>query len=295
MAPWASLLTHRSRRIGLRFSVCRRYQSRCFAKINAIGKNGGKHGEDRCGDAAHSRQQKGPQLFDSPGGQEKIALPSRSHPMETDGAKVADNGQERGRAGVSHQSGTRSVRVTHVWSKREAWPSDMPMPSLRQDASIEKGLSIGAITRLLNVHGVSRRAQFGCGTSPRDSAHQDWPREEWIEMPVPAIVTEECFALAQECFHANKVHAPCPHNYAERCSGSRCVPDVPVRSVQCSSSLNGTPGSMAIAGLRWVRILKTCLLHTRCWPDFLGQTCEPIELSLALFELEQLVQNTGSS
>ena len=33
------------------------------------------------------------------------------------------------------------------------------------------------------------------------------PREEWIEIPVPAIVDEPTFARAQELLHENKVHA----------------------------------------------------------------------------------------
>ena len=34
------------------------------------------------------------------------------------------------------------------------------------------------------------------------------PREEWIEIPVPAIVSEETFALAEELLEQNKTRAP---------------------------------------------------------------------------------------
>ena len=34
------------------------------------------------------------------------------------------------------------------------------------------------------------------------------PREEWIEIPVPAIVSEDSFALAEERLEMNKIHAP---------------------------------------------------------------------------------------
>ena len=111
-----------------------------------------------------------------------------------------------------------------------------------------RGLSIGGVTRLLNAQGVPTRKRVSrwersvvwailrnpaykgtaCfnktktaprqritrpirlrgGLASRDSAKQDRPREEWIEIPVPAIITEECFALAQERLHANKVNAP---------------------------------------------------------------------------------------
>jgi Recombinase/Recombinase zinc beta ribbon domain len=110
------------------------------------------------------------------------------------------------------------------------------------------GLSIGAITRLLNEQGVPTRKRISrwersvvwamlrnpaymgtaCfnktktakrqritrpirlrgGFASRDSAHHERPREEWIEIAVPPIVTEETFALAAERLQANKDHAP---------------------------------------------------------------------------------------
>ena len=110
------------------------------------------------------------------------------------------------------------------------------------------GLSIGAITRRLNERGVPTRKQkarwerstvwavlrnpayrgtacFGKtalaprqritrplrlrgGLAMRDSANHERPRTEWIEIPVPALVSEETFALAQENLEHNKRHAP---------------------------------------------------------------------------------------
>ena len=109
------------------------------------------------------------------------------------------------------------------------------------------GLSIGAITRWLNAQGIATRkhgarwerstvwamlrnpayrgaACFGKthlaarrrvtrtlrlrgGTAKRNSASQERPREEWIEIAVPALVSEESFARAQELLEQNKVHA----------------------------------------------------------------------------------------
>jgi site-specific DNA recombinase len=111
-----------------------------------------------------------------------------------------------------------------------------------------QGLGIGAITRLLNEEGVPTRKRISrwerstvwamlrnpaykgtaCfnktkiskrqritrpirlrgGIAPRDSASHERPREEWIEIPVPAIITEKTFALAAERLQANKDHAP---------------------------------------------------------------------------------------
>ena len=45
------------------------------------------------------------------------------------------------------------------------------------------------------------------GAVSRDSGSHERPREEWVEIPVPAIVEESTFARAQELLHENKVHA----------------------------------------------------------------------------------------
>jgi len=42
----------------------------------------------------------------------------------------------------------------------------------------------------------------------RNSAGHEKPRQEWIEIPVPALVSEETFALAQEQLVQNKQHSP---------------------------------------------------------------------------------------
>ena len=112
----------------------------------------------------------------------------------------------------------------------------------------QEGLSINAIARWLNDHAVPTRkglsrwcrstvwamlrnpayrgtACFGKteqaprqkitrplrqrgGFAPRCSASHERPRQEWIEIPVPPLVSEECFALAQEQLEHNKRHAP---------------------------------------------------------------------------------------
>jgi site-specific DNA recombinase len=41
----------------------------------------------------------------------------------------------------------------------------------------------------------------------RNSANHERPRSEWIEVPVPALVSEEIFALAQEQLAKNKHHS----------------------------------------------------------------------------------------
>jgi site-specific DNA recombinase len=110
-----------------------------------------------------------------------------------------------------------------------------------------EGLSIGEITRQLNTAGVPTRkisarwersvvwgvlrnpayrgiACFGKTrisarmrvmrpqrrrgvTTPGTTAGHERSREEWIEIPVPALVTEDSFARAQELLHQNKIRS----------------------------------------------------------------------------------------
>ena len=44
-------------------------------------------------------------------------------------------------------------------------------------------------------------------TTPSTTAGHERPREEWIEIPVPALVSEESFARAQELLWENKVRS----------------------------------------------------------------------------------------
>ena len=112
----------------------------------------------------------------------------------------------------------------------------------------QQGLSINAIARLLNERQIATRTGKGrwerstvwgmlrnpayrggaCygktelrprqritrplrqrkGLPSRDCGGHERPRTEWIEIPVPALVSEEMFTLAQEQLEKNKRHAP---------------------------------------------------------------------------------------
>ena len=112
----------------------------------------------------------------------------------------------------------------------------------------QQRLSINAVARLLNERGISTRtgktrwerstvwgmlrnpayqgkACYGktepsprqritrplrqrSGISNRNGCHRDRPRAEWIELTVPALVSEETFALAQEQLMRNKHYSP---------------------------------------------------------------------------------------
>lgn len=55
---------------------------------------------------------------------------------------------------------------------------------------------------------ITRPLRQRGGYSPRSSSNRERPREEWIEIPVPPLVSEEVFALAQEPLERNKRHSP---------------------------------------------------------------------------------------
>jgi site-specific DNA recombinase len=55
---------------------------------------------------------------------------------------------------------------------------------------------------------ITRRLRQRTGLPNRNSAHRERPRSEWIEVPVPALVSEGTFALAQEQSAKNKIHSP---------------------------------------------------------------------------------------
>ena len=169
---------------------------------------------------------------------------------------------ERSRRGKRHRAlqgvvnvlcgapyGYRYIRKSeHAPASYAIIEAEAAVVRLVYDCYTVQGLSIGAITRLLNAQGVPTRkriarwerstvwamlrnpayrgtACFGKtkaaarqritrsirlrgGIASRDSAAHERPREEWIEIPVPAIIPVETFALAEERLQANKRHAP---------------------------------------------------------------------------------------
>ena len=130
----------------------------------------------------------------------------------------------------------------------EVLESEAAVVRLIYERYTQQGLSINAIARMLNerqiptrtgttrwerstVWGLLRnpaycgRACYGKtelrprqritrplrqrnGMASRNSAHHERPRQDWIEIAVPALISEETFALAQEQLEQNKRHSP---------------------------------------------------------------------------------------
>src|SRR5215203_3852958 len=139
-------------------------------------------------------------------------------------------------------------KTDHSAAYYEVIESEAAVVRMVFETYTQQGLSINAIARMLNerqirtrtattrwerstVWGVLRnpayqgRACYGKTelrprqriTRPlrqrqampsRNSTNHERPREDWIEVPVPALVSEQTFALAQEQLEKNKHHSP---------------------------------------------------------------------------------------
>jgi site-specific DNA recombinase len=110
--------------------------------------------------------------------------------------------------GLSIGGITRSLNTQGVPTRKRVsrWERSVVWAILRNPAY--KGTACFNKTKLAPRQRITRPIRLRGGVASRESAKQDRPREEWIEIPVPAIITEECFVLAQERLHANKVNAP---------------------------------------------------------------------------------------
>src|SRR5882762_5278033 len=91
------------------------------------------------------------------------------------------------------------ARKASRWERSVVW-GVLRNPAYRGVACFGK-TSISARTRVMRPQ--RRRGT----TTPSSTAGHQRPREEWIEIPVPALVTEESFARAQELLYQNKIRS----------------------------------------------------------------------------------------
>jgi site-specific DNA recombinase len=85
------------------------------------------------------------------------------------------------------------------------WERSVVWAVLRNSAY--RGIAYFGKTRAATRTRVTRVLRLRGGISKRDSAGHERAREEWIEIPVPVLVTEERFARAQELLQENKIRA----------------------------------------------------------------------------------------
>ena len=90
--------------------------------------------------------------------------------------------------------------------RRGRWERSVVWGMLRNPAY--KGQACFGKTTIAPRQRITRPIRMRGGIAPRNSANHERPREDWIAIAVPPIVSEEVFALVQERLEANKTHAP---------------------------------------------------------------------------------------
>ncbi len=103
---------------------------------------------------------------------------------------------------------TRLLNERQIPTSKETgrWERSTVWAMLRNPAY--KGAACFGKTRIAPRMRVTRPIRLRGGIASRNSANHELPRAEWIEIPVPPIVCEETFALAEERLQSNKKHAP---------------------------------------------------------------------------------------
>ena len=110
-------------------------------------------------------------------------------------------------AGWSIGAITRWLNDQRVATRKPGarWERSMVWAMLRNPAY--RGTACFGKTRVAPRQRVTRALRMRGGMTTRNSANHERPREEWIEIPVPALIAEETFARAQELLHENRVRA----------------------------------------------------------------------------------------
>ena len=104
---------------------------------------------------------------------------------------------------IARELNDRGVATRHGaarWCRSTVWAM------LRNPAYM--GLACFGKTERAERRKVTRPLRQRGGYSPRSSANRKRPRDQWIGIPVPPLVSEETFALAQDKLEANKRFAP---------------------------------------------------------------------------------------
>jgi len=109
--------------------------------------------------------------------------------------------------GLSIGEITRRINAEGIPTRKASarWERSTVWAVLRNSAY--RGVACFGKTRISARTRVMRPQRRRGVTTPNMTAGHERPREEWIEIPVPALVTEESFARAQELLHENKIRS----------------------------------------------------------------------------------------
>ena len=98
-----------------------------------------------------------------------------------------------------NENGVATRKAGARWERSTVWAM------LRNPAYV--GTACFGKTRIATRQRVTRRLRLRGGLAPRNSANRERPREEWIAIPVPALVDAPTFARAQELLHENRIRS----------------------------------------------------------------------------------------
>ena len=113
--------------------------------------------------------------------------------------------------GLSIGEITRRLNTEGIPTRKASrWERSVVWALLRNPAY--RGLACFGKTRISARTRVMRPQRRRGVITPSSTAGHERPREEWIEIPVPALVTQESFARAQQLLQQNKLRiAPAYH------------------------------------------------------------------------------------
>jgi len=109
--------------------------------------------------------------------------------------------------GLSMGEITRRLNAEGIPTRKQSsrWERSVVWAMLRNPAY--RGAAAFGKTRVADRIRVTRALRRRGGSVSSNSIGHERPRDEWIEIPVPALVSEESFARAQELLHENKIRS----------------------------------------------------------------------------------------
>jgi site-specific DNA recombinase len=108
--------------------------------------------------------------------------------------------------GLSIGEITRRLNTEGIPTRKASrWERSVVWALLRNPAY--RGLACFGKTRISARTRVMRPQRRRGVITPSSTAGHERPREEWIEIPVPALVTQESFARAQQLLQQNKIRS----------------------------------------------------------------------------------------
>ena len=164
--------------------------------------------------------------------------------------------------GLSIGAITRLLNERSIPTRKKItrWERSVTWAMLRNPAY--KGTAYFGKTKLTQRQRITRPIRLRGGIANRNSAGHERPQSEWIAIPVPAIITEEIFAQAEELLKSNKGRAP-------RRTIAPSVVQGLVSCKKCGYALSRTSTRSSARMIHYYRCLGS-----DSWRHFSGSLCD---------------------